>query len=255
MKILILIISNDHHPFDQLQTYNWDRFMKINTDIDCYYLKEKPELETNYKLDGNNLYLKMTPHYYISIYQKTIEALSILKYQEYDFIIRTNMSSFLIKDRLVKYLEKLPRIGVYAGCKSYYTDKFQIFSPEVYQQTGNISLANKIFQVNKPIPFASGACFIITPDIAKILVENIVNNKQQIIMAPDDVLVGYLLEDIDIISPERLEINEPTDMEQDIKNMSETCFHIRVKVDRDRNDEKIVHTYLYKTFYNYIDDN
>jgi hypothetical protein len=256
MRLLFLIIANDHFPFDMLQKYNWDRFIKIvkedtTKNIDIFYLKEDPNLDCEYKIIENNFYLKVIPHFYYSIYQKTVEGLKYLNYQNYDFIIRLNMSSFIILDRLIDFLNTLPKTGVYSGAKGEYNGTIEYIFPKILELTNSKekSLVTEICKI--PIKYVSGAAFIISTDVAKTLAERNINNQYQKILAPDDVLIGKVLQNFNIFEFDRFIVSNIEEVKSTLDNKN--CFHYRVKNAKDRNLEKDVHDFLYKHFYNYQD--
>lgn len=220
MKLLILVIANDFAPYDNLQKWNWDRFMKLNPDLDCYYLKEKEDLDTEYKIDGINFYYKAKPDTFVSIFDKTISALRHLNYENYDFVLRTNLSSFFIRDKMMRYLTTLPKNEIYAGLKAEHQD----------------------------FTFAAGAGFLMSKDV----IDYLLNNLDKRFNLIDDVDIGKIMfGKYDITPFPRWDVPFNGDVTQ-IKNMGEDCFHIRIKT-YVRQAEGPIYNYLYAKFYNYLE--
>ena len=119
MKIIILIIASDEQPvYIQMQNI-WKKYMNLNPNILSYFIKFKnmnnpieiieiDDLNNTIWVNGNESYIP-------GILDKTIKVIKfLLKTQTFDFIYRTNLSSFLNLDRLYNYIIKNNHIN-YAG--------------------------------------------------------------------------------------------------------------------------------------------
>lgn len=161
MKVLILIISSDTDPVYAEHKKVWSSYMNSNPQIECYFIQYRDGPQA---IEGNIFWLNGVESF-PAILTKTLDSLDyFLKKDSYDFIIRTNMSSLWNFNALLKHLETLPREKVYNGIPMYHY----------------------------PINFVSGCGFIITPDVANIIIYNRVIAEKIKIM--DDVDIGGLLQ-------------------------------------------------------------
>ncbi len=115
-KILILVLSYNEPPYSNLmdaQMNSWDA-----TNVD--------DVKTIYYHGGNEnaffmdvawreraMFHCTDSYYYMS--EKFKMALDHVKEWDYDIIFRTNSSSYVSKQRLKEFAEKLPKEGLYAG--------------------------------------------------------------------------------------------------------------------------------------------
>ena len=113
MKVLCLIIANalPHSVvYDGLHE-EWLRYMNIDSEIKSYFITFDNKLESDYKIDNekSTILFKGNESYVPGIYEKTILAmkicLSLPEFSDVKYVIRTNISSFWIWDRLLAFLE------------------------------------------------------------------------------------------------------------------------------------------------------
>jgi hypothetical protein len=168
MKVLMIIISNNENqpPYDPVYgalKSVWRKYMNIHPSIECLFLEHHDEKDK--VIEDNTFYVKGQNTFHPGIRDKTIDCFEYFVNQEtqYDFIVRTNLSSLWNFGALIRYLETLPRQDIYSGIFGYHEGKH----------------------------FISGAGFIITPDVVKKLLHNreLMNHVNVI----DDVDIGYAL--------------------------------------------------------------
>jgi hypothetical protein len=164
MKVLMLVISSPSlNPVYATLKDVWTSYMNTNTAIDSFFIEYHPE--KNMAIEGNTIYIKGRESDHPGCREKTIDALDFFLNgdNKYDFIIRTNISSLWNFTALLKYLDTLPKTNVYAG----------------------------IIGQHKSQRFVSGAGFIMSPDVARRVVDNrAMMNRSNII---DDVDIGFVL--------------------------------------------------------------
>lgn len=167
VKVLVLIIASDDQPvYPELQKI-WRTYMHNDPEhIEAYFIRGNPDLPFMYTIDGDTLWLRTAENIIPGIINKTIlslEALSPHIYRKFDYVLRTNLSSFYVFPRLLEFLKKCPRKKFYCGSD---------------------------IGINRNI--ASGSGFILSHDLAKLLITNkryFVNNQSSY----DDVLIGEFM--------------------------------------------------------------
>ncbi len=185
--------------------------------FECYFYTADNTLETEWKLDGDTLYVKC-PDNLEHVSEKMRLAFKAFEHRldEFNYIFRPNLSSFIVFKRYAQFLEGVPKethiVSVHFQ-KNWVTDGYTTWQSENYQ--------------------VSGAGITMTPPIASAYI------KYEHTSTMDDVdfeemvqnsgmPIKYILSPrIDILSPEhesRLYY---------IKESSE-IFHVRVKHESNR---------------------
>jgi len=149
MKILILVLSYDKHPYDELmkaQIETWDSVHEPGVEVMYYYGGLQNIAPSDLMVIRNYHYssrvvLNSTDSYYFMA-GKFKSALEVIKSSEFDIIFRTNSSSYVNKKQLVKFANTLPKTGLYSGWE---------------------------IQGNAGYNVVSGAGFFLSPDTAEIL--------------------------------------------------------------------------------------
>ena len=164
MRVLILIIASDNIPvYNQLQKL-WKQQFGKHPSIDCYFIKANPELKTEYEITDDTVYVKGAEDYTYGILYKSLVAMKAFQAENYDYIIRSNLSSFYILDRLYKELSSLPRENCYAG----------------------------VMGRHDTINFVSGCGFVVSKDIASYMVEHL-DKVWDDFVRHDDVCFGKFI--------------------------------------------------------------
>jgi hypothetical protein len=216
MKVLVFIISNETKVPDYQHSYTmphesiytshkqlWLQYMNLNPEYSCFFIEYHPEKNG---IEGNTIYIQGTESFQPGIREKTIESFSLFLNSDYDFIVRTNLSSLWNFKVLTKYLETLPRANLYSGPYGYHNG----------------------------IHFASGSGMIITRDIMKLIVEKRKLCDEYNFM--DDVDIGYLLNKIGIYPTG----NSKTDvLNKEMFQYNPSIYHYRIKF-QDRNEEVVI---------------
>ncbi len=182
----MLIISSDSDPVYAEHRKVWSTYMNSNSQIECYFIQYRDGPQ---EIEGNTFWLNGVESF-SAILTKTLDSLEFLS-KNYDFIVRTNLSSIWNFKVLIDHLETLPKEGVYNGFIGHFNN----------------------FQ------FASGSGYIMTPDIGQILLQNrkIAENYPEL----DDVAVGYTLN--------KLGINPSVGRRNDSLVYDESSYHYRFK--------------------------
>lgn len=191
----MLIISSDTDPVYAEHRKVWSSYMNSNSQIECYFIQYRDGIQA---IEGNTFWLNGVESF-PAILAKTLDSVEYFLKNDYDFIVRTNMSSLWNFNVLLKHLETLPKKGVYNGFIGYFNN----------------------FQ------FASGSGYIMTPDIGQLLLQN--RQTAEDYPELDDVAVGYTLH--------KLGINPSLGRRNDSCVYDERSYHYRFK-NSDRSVEK-----------------
>lgn len=232
IKLLVLVIASDQFPIYQELQKKWRSYMHYNPQqVKVYFLKGNPTLENMIEFNDDVIWAKANEGwspYSAGIINKTILSLEALLpvIDNFDYILRTNLSSFYIFPRLLDFLGTLPQTRCYCG-------------PSIW--AGSF--------------VASGCGFIISPDVARFLV----NNKHEFLdhtTPEDDVLIGNFLQrnGIQHIDQNRTDITAINLWNEIKEKIPSTAFHFRLKnPDNVRlTDELYIQSQLIEKFYNPI---
>lgn len=165
-KILVLIIASDDLPVYVKEQKIWRAYMHLDPEhIEAYFMKSNPNLETDCKIDGDTIWTKTVDSISPGLLNKTIASMEILqpRLEEFDYVLRTNLSSFYVFPKLLDQALTLPQEKCYFAC----------------------------FMAHGGYSFGSGAGFMLSPD----LVRELVNGKNVLWNDPllDDVCIGRFL--------------------------------------------------------------
>lgn len=234
-KLLVLIIASDNHPAYIEMQMIWRAYMHLDPNhVEAYFIKGDPNLQSDFEIKGDTIWSKTPECFVPGIINKTILSLEAMKDRrmEFDYVLRTNLSSFLIFPRLLKFMKTLPKNRCYCS---------------TVMRGGE----------DGSIIFGSGAGFILSRDLAELMVE-----KKQLIfqhnrLYPDDVLVGLFLqqEKVELLPLGAPRVDFPT-LECWLAHkdkIPEGVFHIRTKNQHDHlrsSHEVYIQAQLLKMFYN-----
>lgn len=219
MKIIILVLSMDSDIYINLErtireTWGNNHICKI-----YYYYGGFDKLH----LDGDIIKCTSNEGLY-NIGHKTIESFQYLfDNEEFDFIFRTNSSSFINIYKMIEFLSNKPKERFYCGYI-------------------NMLKETKIL-------FASGSGYFLSKDVVKLILENKDKWNHEFI---DDVSLGILCRElsIDLVQSKRCDISN-VDMEitSDLLN---NHFHFRCKTNSiGRKDDSLI----MRKLYDYIKNN
>jgi hypothetical protein len=197
-KVLMLVLASDGPVYNKFQEC-WRRYMNSNPDITCYFYKAKPDLEADFVFNGKNTLFVKCKESWDTCWEKTLMAFRyyLPLVDEYDFIYRTNLSSFIHFGRYLEYCSRLPISGVYSG----------------------------FIGKHGSILYASGSGFTLSKDTFKKVVEMGVAQKKLI---QDDVTIGAILNTY-IVAAKRINWADIGLLDSSVE-----IFHVRLK-STDRN--------------------
>ena len=199
MKVLVLILASDSDHYNQFQTL-WRKYMNIDRDFECYFVKADPNLLEDTVLTNDTIFVK-TEELYENIFYKSQKAFQYFhdRLDNYDYILRTNLSSCIIFHKYKKWLETLPKTKVY---------------------NGSIHWCEKYI-------YASGSAFTCSPDVIKIFNNTVTTQKYL-----DDVTFGKICmeHNIQVTSAplNQIFLNSFVD-ELEWFDLYDCAFHLRLK--------------------------
>lgn len=215
LKTLVLIIATDDKPaYRELQKI-WEAYMNSDPKhFEVYFLRGDPNLSTAFKINKNEIIVKTEEGFAPGILNKTILGMEALqpRLNEFDFVIRTNLSSFYPFDNLLKYLAKLPKRRCYCGVSLYQTKELGL-PPEL-----------------DIVPFISGAGIILSPDLVHLMLKNHQEFEKYKTM-PDDVFIGlfYFKNKIPRIAAQRWDYPTHQGWLMNEQAIEDHAYHFRAK--------------------------
>lgn len=250
-KVIILVIASRGEIYDKIIKYYWIKFIKF-----INYLKNNLKIFLVFgddvntddfsEIDYNIIKSNTNENYIPGILEKTIFGFKYIdKNFDYDYIFRTNLSSFIYHKNFQEFIKRLPSEKCYSGCKMILSknDKYYKF----------------IEDKDKDIVYVSGAGTILSEDLVKILVNESSKLNYKVI---DDVAIGILLGDKvkvncnDKVKCIRYSIVRETKMlkEERInyhykRILNSSQYHIRVCNKKNRNIDVPILKYLADKFY------
>lgn len=172
MRLLFLIIASRNELYDTIKEY-WQKIIDKKYDnIDFYFLYNDPSIEKEYIIHGNDIFFQEKETFVPGIFNKTIKAMKICNYNNYDYIIRTNLSTFFYMPGLFIFLQNAEPTKIYAPLVKY----------------------SKRYQYTFPVGF----CIIIHKSNVDKLMSNlcIIKMKYNNERYPDDVLFGIIFNEL-----------------------------------------------------------
>jgi len=182
--IYMLVIASRGGIYDFLLKEYWPRIVDnirqhFTKDISVYFL-----FGNDAKVDDLNLPLIIDPNhnetFIPGILQKSVYGIEqvLSKMTTNDILLRTNLSSFFLFDRLIAAVKRMPTRNFYAGAVDYTSDERYL---EAFR-TRHTHCANNAF--------VNGACIFFSKDVCQYIVSNKLNIDYLII---DDVAFRCVL--------------------------------------------------------------
>lgn len=167
MKIVVLVISSRDEPYlslDRLVKNTWGNVRHSDIEIFYCYGNEKSNF-----ISGSNIYT-VHDETLANIGQKTLTSFDLIKNRKFDFLFRTNTSSYVFQENLIKFLKDKPTQNFYCGI------------------VGN-------YHLDPSIKFCSGAGYFLSRDVFNKVLENFNCWDHSYL---DDVALGLIAKDLNI---------------------------------------------------------
>jgi hypothetical protein len=117
MRLIVLVLANDNAEYNEMQNL-WRIYMNKHHHISSFFIKYKEDLIEDIVINDDVILIKGRESVIPGCLDKTVRSIEhLLKNMEFDFILRTNMSSVFDFKKVYGLLnEKL----TYAGFIGYY---------------------------------------------------------------------------------------------------------------------------------------
>lgn len=217
MKNLVLIITSNNDIYYKMQQVQ-KTYIHDNKHFDVYFVLFDEELSEDVKIIEDIIYIR-GKETYINILYKTIKALSFIINTlkiEYDFVIRSNISTIINFDNLYKYLEISKKTKLYTG-GTLETLEWSLQTYEICEEKQEYR--NSFFGLK----YIQGTSIILSYDVIKTILSYEKLIKYDVV---DDVKLGLLIrcfcpdiyENIDKILLPKLTYNNFTEDSVFIRN-------------------------------------
>ena len=212
MKLLITILScsqpSDAYTIENGISKTWNSIS--HPDIETYHYFGGAIKQYHTK---NSIHLKCTENYHL-MGIRTLECFDYcLKNFEFDFLLRTNISSYIHKYNLMSWLSDKPRQNFYSGVIGEYSG----------------------------IRYVSGAGIFMSKDVVEKTIERANSIDTSLV---DDVAIGKLLSDTNIIPALRVDLH----CEHQNLNFDTSSFHFRCKCESNRKVDSLVMRAIHDRF-------
>ena len=204
-KLLVLIISSDNipsipliYPYKQLHQV-WRSYAHLDSShVETYFIRGNPDLSTQVELVEDVLWSRTEEGLVPGILNKTILSMEYFlpRLHKFDYVLRTNLSSFYVIPKLLEFLTTLPKTGVYCASGE---------------------------------GFGSGCGYILSPDVVRLIVQN----KKKLFNKDgnDDVVLGEFLKDkqVSLLPAPRTDLLSLEEWLKYKNHINPKDFHFRVK--------------------------
>jgi hypothetical protein len=221
VKVLVLILASDTDKLYVDFQSIWRKYMHSHPDMDCYFYKANPNLDSEYKLQGDTLWVRAKESR-PTIYEKTLKAFEYFAktIHKYDFVFRPNLSSFVVFDKYLQHCQFFPKTGLVAAYVGHHN-------------------------IDKT-PFPSGSGYTMSSDVVLKLLQE----RPALYNDEDDLTIGKWLYEkkTPILPVPRCDFDDDSCVPQFRDGTEENTFHYRIRNNTRRLDLEI-HKNLLKKFY------
>ena len=235
--LIILVVASDNNKIYKKLREVYEKILYVNKEVKIYLVYGNPISFTPKEFD---LYFsEIKESQYPGMVLKTIEAMEyVLSKYSFDFLLRTNISTIWLLDRILTRIKTLPKDNTYTGTsRKCYIDG---------ELTKN---------------YISGTSLILSSN----LVNKIVKNKSKILerdLPEDYALSNFLSSELRLepLSPslkqmhllEHLTVFSPSILDKEIEKADKlNCDHFRIKSKNNReNIDPLIASYIVSRYYN-----
>ena len=235
-KLIILIIASKEPSYDYF-TRCWREYMNSFDDVYSFFIYSDITIKTDFVITKDTITYRSIECNVPGIFEKTTASMNMCNQLfEYDYLLRTNLSSSFHIPRLLAFLEDRPRTNYIAS---------QFYNlPNHPNKRSQQMIVNDFFgqELNEKFVFLHGAAFILSQDIVEKylhVVRTDSESYQKVAMLPDDVSISMLL--CKCVEPVMNAETEYYFMPREYKNLNEVKFQCSRLVDPATVPEHVFH--------------
>ena len=173
MKVLLLLIHSPSNIYNQMYLIH-QHYIHTFEEVDSFFVVLRENQVNLVEQENDIIYVKGKEHL-LNILYKTITALEyLLQKNNYDFVIRSNISTIIHIPNLLQYLHRIPNKNIYTSS--------HFFNLQSLNHKGGIHNSS-LFGTN----FARGISIILSTDTARYLIHHKNKLRYDIV---DDVSIG-----------------------------------------------------------------
>jgi hypothetical protein len=181
MRFLNLILYSETDPVYTQMRDILRKYLETLANVDHYFYCYSTKYAEPYTIAGDMIYIHGTETFIPGILTKTIETLRIFQHrEEYDYIVRTNISTVCNFSLLQAHLEKTPQFDYGGGITS------------IVQYEPSYGVTDKSLL---GLSYVSGTCILLSKRAVSLLFEKIHSLNYSVI---DDVAIGDLFRNIGV---------------------------------------------------------
>jgi len=191
-RVIILIIASKGDGYNQFKEY-WRSYMNRFSGVRSFFIYSDPTIVSDMHVTNDSISHRSDESMRPGILYKTIAAMSVCSTLfKYDYILRTNLSSFIHVPRLLRYLDT-QRLYEYAG--GHFNNL-----PDHPNKAFEHSIVNQFIgqKLDSKFIFLHGACFILSSDLIMRMLGIVGGKPERVRIAEytfDDVAISLLLND------------------------------------------------------------
>jgi hypothetical protein len=107
LKYVNLVLYSENREYDEMKEITQKYYNKFEN-VKTIYYKFDDKINEAYKMEGNMLKIKGKETYVPGILEKTVKAMEYVENDEYDYLVRSNISTIVDFKLLDEELEKKP---------------------------------------------------------------------------------------------------------------------------------------------------
>lgn len=171
MRILLLIIYSDNDPAYIRMRDIQRKYVNKYENVDTYFMQSSYLHNEEVYIDNDMSFVRCPEEHHTILYKtlSTLDCLTNFFKKEYDFVIRSNISTII---NIPKLLEML----------SFFVDKEYLYGGDIAG----------VHNLNRDIRFALGTCIIISKSLYKKMTSELNKFTDKI---ADDVAIGLYVQD------------------------------------------------------------
>lgn len=130
MHLIVFVIASDNLEIYKEHEKCWRSYSKCHPDVTVYFIRQREDISSPY-IDGDTIW-SIGKEETNRVFEKTVTSLMMIPMQ-YDYVIRTNLSSVWNFTKLIEFCNTLPKTNVFCGVLGNpgLSGAGMIFSPDV----------------------------------------------------------------------------------------------------------------------------